>query len=262
MKLSVVSYLNSKPFIYGLENSPVSSRIELHLDIPSLCAAKLLDNRVDIGLIPVAVLPELSESHILTDFCIGADGDVISVLLLSEVPLESIQSIYLDYQSRTSVMLARILAAKLWKINPEWKPAEPGFESEISGSTAGIVIGDRALLLRKTFRYIYDLSGEWKKLTGLPFVFACWVANKRIPPEFEKELNEAFKKGVNSIEEVVQTYGSGLIPLQDAKTYLRQNIDFNFDSRKKEALNLFLSFLKEMKESDRHPPFALKPQVD
>src|SRR5262245_24497557 len=120
IKVSAVSYLNSKPFIYGLEHSEVKNEIDLQLDVPSTCAAKLFEDKVDLGLVPVAVLPDLDEYHIITDYCIGADGEVGSVLLLSEVPLNEIKTILLDYQSMTSVVLVQILADKFWKIQPSW----------------------------------------------------------------------------------------------------------------------------------------------
>src|ERR1043165_5988838 len=109
IRVSAVNYLNSKPFIFGLQNSDIINEIDLQLDIPSVCADKLEENKVDIGLVPVAILPELEEHHIISDYCIGADGEVSSVLLLSDVPLDEIKSIHLDYQSRTSVMLAQVL---------------------------------------------------------------------------------------------------------------------------------------------------------
>src|ERR1039458_6553628 len=102
IKISVVSYLNSKPFIYGLQHSTFLNEIDLQLDIPSVCAQKLIDGQVDIGLIPVAALPQLKDPYIITDYCIGAEGKVASVMLYSNVPLHEITAILLDYQSKTS----------------------------------------------------------------------------------------------------------------------------------------------------------------
>src|SRR5260370_33421252 len=143
IKISCVSFLNSQPFIYGLKNNSVINDIELSLDVPSACADKLKNGTVDIGLVPVVLIPELKESHIISDYCIGADGKVESVLFLSEVPLEKIKSVLLDYQSRTSVMLAKILANKFWNIFPEWVDGLNDFEKNIKEETAGLVIGDR-----------------------------------------------------------------------------------------------------------------------
>ncbi len=143
LKISVVSYLNSKPFIYGLEHSDLMNEIDLQLDIPSTCAQKLMDGIVDIGLVPVAIIPKLKEAHIISDYCIGAVGKVASVCLYSEVPLNEIKTILLDYQSRTSVTLVKVLAREHWKISPEWQNASENFENSVSGTTAAVIIGDR-----------------------------------------------------------------------------------------------------------------------
>ena len=108
-KVSAVSYLNTIPFIYGLKNSPIFDQIELSLDYPALCADKLLNNQVDIGLIPVATIPKIKNAQIISDYCIGSDGKVDTVCLYSNVPILEIESIALDYQSRTSIELLKLL---------------------------------------------------------------------------------------------------------------------------------------------------------
>src|SRR5665213_3010681 len=97
IRISAVSYLNTKPFLYGLELAHIPD-VEISLDNPAECARKLIENEVDLGLVPVAIIPLLKEAHILPGFCIGADGAVESVKLYSHVPLEKIKTILLDYQ--------------------------------------------------------------------------------------------------------------------------------------------------------------------
>ncbi len=195
IKISAVSYLNSKPFIYGLQHSDLINQIDLQLDIPSICAQKLIDNKVDIGLIPIAVLPELKEKYIISDYCIGAIGKVTSVMLYSNVPLTEIKNVLLDYQSNTSITLVKVLAKHLWKIDPQWSITTTNFEKNITGTTAAVIIGDRAFGLENKYPFVYDLSEEWYKLTQLPFVFACWVANKNLPENFIKQFNDSLKFG-------------------------------------------------------------------
>jgi len=250
IRISVVNYLNSKPFIFGLENSEFRNNIDLQLDIPSVCAEKLEDDRVDIGLVPVAILPELEEYHIISDYCIGSDGAVGSVLLLSEVPLNEIKTVLLDYQSKTSVLLAQILAEKFWKIRPQWTDGEEHFEDLIQGTTAGIVIGDRTFSLKNKFNHVYDLSAEWKKFTQLPFVFACWVSNKELDRSFVIQFNNALRFGLMNIEEVISRYKKESGTELDVKDYLEHKISYAFDDRKKFALELFLKYESEIMESD------------
>lgn len=250
IKISAVNYLNSKPFIFGLENSELSKNIDLQLDIPSVCAEKLEEDVVDIGLVPVAVLPELEEYHFISDYCIGADGEVGSVLLLSDVPLNEIKTILLDYQSRTSVLLAQVLAEKFWKIAPQWSDAEENFENAIHGTVAGVVIGDRTFALKSKFKYVYDLAAEWKKFTQLPFVFACWVSNKELERGFVKQFNEALRFGLRNVEEVISQNKKETGIDLDVRDYLENKISYAFDDKKKFALDLFLKYAGEIMESN------------
>ena len=244
--VSVVSYINSYPFIYGLKKWKGSIPIVLQIDQPSVCAQKLIDGKADVGLVPVAVLPEISNGKIISDYCIGADGPVTSVLLVSMVPLNEIETILLDYQSRTSVMLTKILAKKFWNIEVEWEATQPNYEQQISGTKAGVIIGDRALLMRNQFPYVYDLSDEWKKMTGLPFVFAVWVGPKNVSQAFLTDFNLALKEGFDNLDKVIQETENTTLNLSDITDYLKVRIDYRFDVKKQEAMTLFLTLMKEV----------------
>jgi len=246
IKISVVRYANSYPFIFGLTHSEFDKKAIISTDHPADCAAKLIANIVDIGLIPVAALPMLSEYHIISDFCIGANDSVKTVLLLSSSPLDQIETIYLDYRSLTSVNLAKILAKNYWRREFNWIKTHEKFDfTKISKNEAIVLIGDQCFEYEKHFKYGIDLALEWKNFTGLPFVFACWAANKKINHEFIDEFNCALKSGVENIAEVVAEMGqTGVIKGKELELYLTENIDFNFNTDKKKALELFLSFLK------------------
>ncbi len=250
IKISCVSYLNSKPFIFGLQNAEIKNEIDLQLDIPSVCAQKLEEGVVDIGLVPVAALSASDDFHIISDYCIGADGEVGSVVLASDVPLHHIQNILLDYQSRTSVILAQVLAEKFWKIQPQFHDTRQNYESIIGGTTAGIIIGDRTFELKSKFKYIYDLAHEWKLFTNLPFVFACWVANKDIDRNFVKRFNEALRFGLMNSEKVVTEFKNETGMDVDVKDYLENKISYAFDEHKKFAMELFLTYANEILEKE------------
>ncbi|RYG20012.1 MAG: hypothetical protein EOO07_05710 [Chitinophagaceae bacterium] len=117
IKISAVAYTNTKPFIYGIERANILSQIELSLDVPSDCAQKLIENKVDIGLVPVAVVPSIPNASIISDYCIGSVGAVNSVFIFSNVPVAHIKSVKLDPQSRTSNQLAQVLLKFHFKVN-------------------------------------------------------------------------------------------------------------------------------------------------
>ncbi|HRG39204.1 MAG TPA: menaquinone biosynthesis protein [Bacteroidia bacterium] len=246
VKISVVSYLNSKPFLFGIEQSEISKQIDLQLDIPSVCARKLIENQVDIGLVPVAIIPALKQHFIISDYCIGAVGKVSSVMLYSQVPLNAIKQVLLDYQSRTSVTLVKVLAKAYWHISPEWFPATENFEEQIKDTTAAVIIGDRTFGLENKYAYAYDLSEEWQKFTKLPFVFACWVANKELPKSFVTEFNAALKYGIDHRGTLIEALRTAKTYKTDVENYLKNSISYDYDSDKKQALALFLELAAKL----------------
>lgn len=218
-------------------------QMDLIEDYPSNIAAMLLNNEIDAGLIPVAVIPQLKEHYIISDSCIGADGDVASVCLFSEVPFNEIETIVLDYQSKTSVNLCRILLKHYWHINPRLVDAENDVAEQISGTTAAVLIGDRALKQTNISPFVTDLSGVWKIMTGLPFVFAAWVANKKLPDDFIQLFTEMNKVGINNLELVMQDLS---FPYYDLPTYFTENISYTLTDEKLKGMQLFLSMQSEL----------------
>jgi chorismate dehydratase len=248
IRISAVKYANTYPFIYGLTESGFDKRVILETDHPADCAAKLICGKVDIGLIPVASLSLLKEYHIISDYCIGANGNVRTVMLLSNCQFNEIETIYLDYRSLSSVNLSKVLAKNSWKKQFRWINTSKGFDFINIGLKEGVVlIGDQCFEFEKSFKFRIDLANEWKLFSGLPFVFACWTANKSIDGEFIKEFNNALWSGVSNIDAVVEKYGkSGIITGETLKKYLTENIEYDFNDDKKKALELFLGLMGDL----------------
>jgi chorismate dehydratase len=241
IRVGIVNYRNTKPLIYGLEREPVKSRIELIGAYPSKLAQMLLEGEVDVGLIPVAAIPQLKEHYIVGNYCIGAEGEIASVCLFSEVPLDRIEKVYLDYQSRSSVALLKWLMKESWGIHPEILQAEDeSYRERIKGTTAGLVIGDRALEQRKISTFIYDLGSEWRGITGLPFVFAAWVSTKPLPEEFIREFDKANALGLNCIDEIV---ASNPYDIYDLKKYYTLHLSYELTEAKRKGMERFLSVI-------------------
>jgi len=238
----VVSYLNTRPLLLGMEQSPFKERIELMKAYPAQIAQALLDDTIDIGLVPVAVMPLLKHPQLISKYVIGTEGEVASVALFSQVPMDQIEKVYLDYQSRTSVALAKILFKQYWKKEVEFLNATEGYINQINGTTAGIIIGDRALVSLDQFEHIYDLGSAWKAYSGLPFVFAAWVANKPIPLDFMEAFDAANGYGLSQLEDVI-----ALIPaneqVYDLHKYFTENISYELTEEKRAGLAKFLEAL-------------------
>jgi chorismate dehydratase len=240
IRVAAVSYLNTKPLIYGFEQGMMKDEVELVTDFPANIASMLMNDEVDIALLPVAAITSLKEYHIITDYCIGTVGEVASVCLFSDVPLEEIEIILLDYQSKTSVALLKILLREYWKVNPVLIDATECYENKIMANTAGLVIGDRAFAQRNKSRYIYDLGYAWKELTGLPFVFAVWVANKKLSENFCTKFNEAVGEGLQYLHAIIE---ANSYQEYDLEKYYTENISYTLDDEKLKGMELYLEKL-------------------
>lgn len=241
IRVSAVSYLNTEPFIYGLKRNRFSDNIRLSLDYPSLCAEKLLNNEVDIGLVPISILKNQDNLKIISDYCIGADGNVESVCLFSNSPINKVETIYLDYQSKTSIELLKILLKEYWRVQPKLLPLSIDAKSNLRSRQAQLIIGDRAFKFKETYSYSYDLSYYWKEMTGLPFVFACWLSNKDLDPAFIRSFNLSLFYGLNNITNILKNLGRTYQDCYDIKDYLTNKISYKLDSKKREAMELFLN---------------------
>jgi chorismate dehydratase len=241
IKIGAVSYLNTKPMLYGMQTDSFLQEHELLLDFPSHIADMLKTGAVDVGLIPVAILNQLPNYHIVSDFCIASDFDVASVCLFSEAPVKDLTTIYLDYQSRSSVALLKILMKEFWGINPILIEAEnESFRTKIYGTTGALIIGDRALEQRRLSTYIYDLAGEWKSLTGLPFVFAVWVSLKPMSEEWINKFNAANAIGLTKLDEIAEQQK---YPLYDLRKYYSHHISYLLTDEKRKGIERFLELM-------------------
>ncbi len=247
ISMSAVAYLNTKPFLSGLESNGLINHLDLQLRIPSAGAAQLLNGEAEIGLIPVAVIPDLEGYDIFGHYCIGTEGAVKTVCLYSHCPLEEIETVYLDFHSRTSVQLLQILFDKHWKKEVNFLPAHESYHQDIKGNVAGLIIGDRAIDWANNYTYEYDLGTAWKEFSGLPFVFAAWVAKEGVSKHLKYVLNDAFAIGISQIEKTVAHYQPQYGNRFDVHQYLTQHISYELDDAKQAGLELFLSLLEERK---------------
>lgn len=247
VRISIVNYTNTLPFKWALRRDPLLQQIDLQEDIPSICAQKLKYGQVDLALVPVALLPELPSYTIETDYCIGADGEVESVKLYSMQPIDALKKVTLDYQSKSSVTLTKVLLKFFWKKDVQFVDAMPGYEQNIAESGAAVVIGDRTFALNGKFPYEYDLAEEWKKFTGLPFVFAAWVSTAKLDVQFVSAFNAVLKKGVEAIPQAVnEDANTQLLSAEKTLDYLSNKIDYRLNNSKREALQLFLDYIAKL----------------
>lgn len=245
MTITAINYLNTVPMIFGIEHGGIVPQAGLRIAVPSACADAAKARSTDIALVPVAEVPSIVGGRIITDFCISASGAVDTVALLSNCPLREIHTIHLDWHSRTSVQLVRILARELWgcKERIEWveSSADQGlsvYERPLPPGHAVLAIGDKVFQVQRRYTFKTDLALEWQRLTGLPFVFAVWVAVTDEGVAYEPTLNKALQWGVSHIDDAIRADKKGYdFPL--AHRYLTQNIQFRLTDAGRKAITLF-----------------------
>lgn len=230
-RLALVNYLNTLPFSEGLKLNEFDTQLEIFPVTPSQCATMYEEGRVDISLCPIGALSELPPYKLWGNYCIGADGEVGTVVLLSKVPLDQITSVRFDDHSRTSNMLLQILANRYW--HKDW---DYYFNSDTAQAESCLMIGDKVFKNKAEYPFQYDLASAWKSLTGLPMVFAVWIARPDIPDEILNQLDVAFHSGM----EFMASGKNGLEAWQ--RDYLMHNISYPFDMAKREAMQLFFQW--------------------
>lgn len=247
MRISVVSYLNSAPLVYGIRNSGYLDDCTVTLEVPAIGAAKLAEDRADVVLVPVGAFPVPGSVQWVGNYCIGVEGPVRTVCLFSDVPIERIKTVWLDNQSITSVRLIQVLASHHWKADWKFRIASDGFESrDIRDDQAGVCIGDKVFAIEKRYAFKFDLAEEWIRFTGLPFVFAAWATKKPVGKEFLDRFDSAMEFGVSALPSVAREYApASILSEEEILEYLTLNISYPFTRRKKEGMNLFHSFLNK-----------------
>ncbi len=231
--------------IFGLEQTKFIDEMNLQLDIPAVTALKFMNDEVDVALLPTGVLPQLHNYKIITDVCIGAINKVKTVAIFSEKKLEEVENIYLDYQSRTSVELLKILLKEYWQM-PHIKllAATESVESKIKNGDAALLIGDKTFPLFHKIPFQYDLATAWNKLTNLPFAFAVWVAKPHVASDWQHQFNAALKVGIEKRNDLI-TILQKEKPEIDWQDYFFNCISYDFDAQKKQALNLFVDKMQK-----------------
>jgi chorismate dehydratase len=240
IQVGAVNYLNTKPLIYGFEKLAPAAR--LVLDLPSRLADMLRDGRLDVALIPSIEYPNDPAYRIVSDACIACRGPVLSVKLFSRVPAAQIETLALDEGSRTSGALARILLAERYGIHPRLERLPIGAGMADSTADAVILIGDRAIHSPPCpMAAVWDLGDEWCRWTGLPFVFAMWVARPEVDAlEIAAALGRARDAGLENLEEIAAIEGPRLgLSRPECLGYLRDNLHFVLGEEELRGLELF-----------------------
>jgi len=256
LRISAISYLNTAPLMWGFEHgdSNLRSHFDISYTLPSLCALNLRDAAADIGIIPAAAYTTIPDLAILPGVAIASRRAVRSILLVSNVPMEKINTVALDTSSMTSVTLTKVLFAKWWGGNRTFTPMAPDIEQMLQACEAGLVIGDPALKIDRSRYITYDLAEEWIRLTGKPFVFAFWAVRQAALRGLSRDFDlaavfqESRDHGLlpESLDRIAHEWGPRLsLGQEEVKAYLTDNIHYFLDPECLNGLHLFYQYAQE-----------------
>jgi chorismate dehydratase len=262
--IAASSYLNAAPLWYSFLYGEQKSRCTLVSDVaPVRCAELLSEGRADAALIPVIEYQRQADLLIAPGACVASKTQVYSVVLASRLPINEVRSVTLDTTSRTSAALVEIIFSRFYHLTPEYRTAPPRLREMLETSDAALIIGDPAMMIERRGLHVYDLAEEWRKHTGLPFVFAFWAIRRDATEWFgaagerRVDFRGARREGVAHAEELAAIYSEQLgLAKSDLVSYLTKNIHYDLDDESLSGLKLYYELAEKCGLIDEARPLT------
>ncbi len=240
IQIGAVTYLNTKPLIYQLDQ--LAPEADLLLDLPSRLADQLSAGQLDVALIPIVEVFRGNGYRILPNMAIASNGPVLSVTVFSKVPCSSIRTLALDEGSRTSAALVQVLLKNRYGCQLECRPFLMDQPIEECDADAVLLIGDRAMKAALPgYPFSLDLGEEWTHWTGLPFVYAVWAVRPGVDLGTTADaMLEAKRRGIEAVAEIAWKEAQRLqLDPAYCRRYLTNIIKFDLGPKEWEAIHRF-----------------------
>ena len=254
--IAASSYLNAAPLCYSFVYGSQKDRCTFLSDeAPARCAELLAEGSADAALIPVIEYQRIPGLKIAPGACVASKKSVRSVLLASRVPIAQVRSVALDTSSRTSAALIQIILGRFYKLGVSYQSSPPKLEDMLESNDAALIIGDPAMLIDRSALHVYDLAEEWRKHTGLPFVFAFWAIRADSSTSFERDSTGyrtvdflvAKLEGTAHADELADIYSRRLgLPRDELFSYLTEAISYDLDEESLQGLRLYFELASEV----------------
>lgn len=271
LRVSVVEYLNTAPLVWGFAHGPLRGKYDLSFTVPSLCAEALRSGAADVAIMPSIEIQRMDGMVVLPGMAIASKDRVRSLLVLAKGPIGRARRIALDRSSRSTQAFVRILCAEQWKISPEFIESPPDVEAMLREADAALVIGDPALRISLAIEdrardghagelicsavdaglraagaetlHVYDVAGEWWRLTGLPSVMAFWAARREVATaEVVADFTASRDYGIARFVEISREASRNLgLPAAALAAYLEWNVHYSLSGESGRGLEHFFA---------------------
>ena len=241
LRVGIVDYLNSRPLAWSFLQGTAGEGIEALFLPPARVADLLGSGDLDVGLVPSIEVARIPGLTVLPGPCVAATREVRSVLLLSRRPARQIRRLALDRNSRTSAALVRILLREYHGIEPECVVSAPDIDAMMAVADAALLIGDPALKVDRTGLIVHDLAAEWRRLTGLPFVFAVWAKREGVELGSHAQIFQtSLQQGRAEMHRLVAEAAAELrLGVESVREYLTDCLSFDLGSAERAGLEEF-----------------------
>lgn len=252
-RLGHINFINCLPLSYSLRYGGYDAGLEVCWDVPAKLNSRIVHGQLDISPVSSIVYAWHSEKFlIMPDVSISADGALRSILLVSKKPIEELAAgkVALTAKSETSHCLLKIILHDSYQAVPEYFITQSSATGEVlAEADAVLFIGDDALFNyhnRQEGLFYYDIGAEWKKLTGLPMVYAVWVIRREYAHAQPELLHTAcervaggFKYGLDHIDQAVAAFVDRLpFSREQISTYLKL-LNWSLTPERQQALLAF-----------------------
>lgn len=258
VRIGRINYTNLFPIFYTMERSSDCTGYEFVDGVPSEVNRLLREGSIQIS--PSSSIEYLRREDIYTlieGHSISSSGPIGSILLFSKRPIETLDglTVLTSSQSETSVALLDVILRKFYDLRCTLLPSQLLLSRAMESYSAYLLIGDDALreALRWPRLYIYDLADIWHKNTGLPFVFALWMARrdfcKREPLLFErfrKDLDTARDRALKSLKDIAEKSSLVSILSGDEIVSYWRGISYDLKDEHRKGLALFRDYAGEL----------------
>ncbi len=247
IRFSIIDYLNALPLNLAFKDGLFGDSASLIFDYPSQCADNLAAGKADVGLISSIECQRIPRLAIASGVSIAARNEVRSVLILTKKPLKDIKRVALDRFSRSSVALLRVLLHRRYGIRPYFLTMTPNADRMLEEADAALIIGDAALQLKPGDYQAIDLAREWRRDTGLPFVFAFWAIREGVPQsEIAAMVLRAKRYGLAEYpRRLAEIRARWPLPDSEILTYFTRNIYYDLGADELASLELFFAYARE-----------------